>query len=1275
MLVKVKYLLVLVNMMIPVLALADFLPGYGTEDDPYRIENLKHFKLFYHEDNAGLYWSQGVYINLNANINLSGKTYDRALIGADESNTFEGIFNGNGHFIKSFKIKSDGIAGLFGVIGDSGAVSNLEVRSASIRGAGESIGGLAGINKGTITKCNFKGDVSGKGDCGGLVGHNSADSSDLDSAVISKCYCEATVIGSGTNVGGLAGYNYGTISNSYSESKVRGISDDSGSSTNNIYTGGFVASNNGIISDSYSVGSVSGLEYYGGFAGQSLGTGLDESGNINNCYTSCRVFDKRDAAGFVAQLYGDLAIENCFWNYDDAKLSQDRDSSDAVALSKSQMESKNTFQDAGWLFAEGDYTSGSPWEIVDGEFPYLWAVGDNEISSQAIAGAGTEEDPYIISTVEQFIDFADTNNSDKYWSEGVYTELHNNINLSGKSFTAAVIASNDGEADDYYGVGYSGNFDGRFHTITGLKIDTGGVESHSIGLFGRITEQGIVSNLELKNVNVNSTNTIETGAVCGSNYGLINSCTVSGTIEGKEDTGAICGTNFGTVSNSSSNCRVAGSMYVGGLIGTSNSIEPDDPNSVPVPNAVSNCYSSGVINCGENSKYIGGICGKSYYTLMSVCNSDVYIKTDDGASYVGGVTGESYSVTFISCYFTAQILLADGCGNIGGFSGSSPDSAFSWCYADASITAGDNNDKIGGFDNVGSNSSYDNCYSFGKIRLGDNSSYIGGFAGDTQEGQYQDCYSNVNIITRDNAGFIGGFIGSCDTVILNCNASGSIKVGDSSCRVGGFLGLGDEVENSFSTGDVTAGTNSEYIGGFCGDGEDLVQCYSTGNVKLLGSEAVYIGGFVGSGSAVRSYAEGTVKVGKGSQYIGGFCGQNSNSIDDCYSLGAVISGSESQYIGGFIGESDGSEVTNCFSAGNIKFGKDSLDVGGFCGSDSSGDSVINCFWDVDVSKVDSSAGGSGLTTKEMQDRYSYIDAGWEFVEGEYFDETWFMVHGYPLFTWKDYEDVDDEYSFTLDSVQIRSGKDRLEPKDSISFRASGFDVPLQALVDNFDLTIRSYDDPNNEVYYETLIFDDFNNNRCIIKNEYSSFVFDLNKQTFNYTGKNIDLSGLYAPLEVSLENEFYSITAIAYDVSGSDDVINGGRSIPIDLMMGISDTLTVEKTVFKPGNRFSSDSLLVQGEITVEDADIDIANIEVVISCGDYVVAIPAGKAEKLDKKNVYRYKYPKGSTSDAVTMLIDLDKCMFIISIKNADLRSLGETYDFGLQFGSFDQAQTITQ
>ncbi len=95
------------------------------------------------------------------------------------------------------------------------------------------------------------------------------------------------------------------------------------------------------------------------------------------------------------------------------------------------------------------------------------------------------------------------------------------------------------------------------------------------------------------------------------------------------------------------------------------------------------------------------------------------------------------------------------------------------------------------------------------------------------------------------------------------------------------------------------------------------------------------GGLVGEngGAITQSGATGTV-TSEGGAITGGFVGDNTGDIYDCYGTGHVIGGN---HTGGFVGYSDGT-VKNCYSLGNVS-GVDY--TGGFAGGISKGDFVIS----------------------------------------------------------------------------------------------------------------------------------------------------------------------------------------------------------------------------------------------------------------------------------------------------------------------------------------------
>ncbi|NIQ74214.1 MAG: hypothetical protein GWN80_01425, partial [Gammaproteobacteria bacterium] len=225
--------------------------------------------------------------------------------------------------------------------------------------------------------------------------------------------------------------------------------------------------------------------------------------------------------------------------------------------------------------------------------------------------------------------------------------------------------------------------------------------------------------------------------------------------------------------------------------------------------------------------------------------------------------------------------------------------------------------------------------------------------------------------------------------ITNCYSTGSVA-GDS-C-IGGLVGSGSgTITNCYATGSVDGRSG---VGGFVGysKGGDIKDCYAIESV--FGDHSV--GGLVGynEGTVTNCYSTGSVS---GDQYVGGLVGSNGKRIKNCYSTGSV---SGDQYVGGLVGEnSDYDTITNCYSTGSVT-GDDY--AGGLVGSNSG--IVYASFWDIQTSGQDTSDGGTGLPTAQMQMTSTFIawttcgiQGIWTLDEGNDYPHLWWeQKPGEPL---------------------------------------------------------------------------------------------------------------------------------------------------------------------------------------------------------------------------------------------------------------------------------------
>jgi hypothetical protein len=222
--------------------------GSGTELDPYLITAKED--LF---DLTDYPWDADKYFKMTANIDFSGTNFTSSII-----SSFGGVFDGAGHKISNLT----GSAGLFG--NNSGVINNLFIEDCSVEGS-RTVGGLVGCNNGIIKNVDVSGIVNGDSYVGMLTGWNNGGISECSvGGMICDNYDPTTgyASGSASCVGGLVGFDRGSISNCYSWVDVYGKSS----------VGGLIGyKSGGSVSVSYSCGYVAGSFATGGLIGFDTG--------------------------------------------------------------------------------------------------------------------------------------------------------------------------------------------------------------------------------------------------------------------------------------------------------------------------------------------------------------------------------------------------------------------------------------------------------------------------------------------------------------------------------------------------------------------------------------------------------------------------------------------------------------------------------------------------------------------------------------------------------------------------------------------------------------------------------------------------------------------------------------------------------------------------------------------------------------------------------------------------------------------------------------------
>lgn len=200
------------------------------------------------------------------------------------------------------------------------------------------------------------------------------------------------------------------------------------------------------------------------------------------------------------------------------------------------------------------------------------------IDGAFIAGNGTEEEPYQVTTQEQL------NHVRAHLGEGAFFVMTNDITIT-KDFepTAETFlsAAADWSNGNFQPIGtkdnpFIGTFSGAGYKIEGLYIMgtapsaelTGArVLASYVGLFGSIAEDSVISNLKINNSQIFGKD--YTGGIAGYSDGIIRNSGVGETtiLKGGSFTGGIAGYSGNLVEKCFSNVDIQGKTVTGSLVG------------------------------------------------------------------------------------------------------------------------------------------------------------------------------------------------------------------------------------------------------------------------------------------------------------------------------------------------------------------------------------------------------------------------------------------------------------------------------------------------------------------------------------------------------------------------------------------------------------------------------------------------------------------------------------------------------------------------------------
>lgn len=544
-------------------------------------------------------------------------------------NAFSGTFNGKGYTISNLTITAGNSAlpqnaGLFSEITSTGVVTNLNVKSVNINGQFENAGTIAGVNKGTISRCSVLDGVvvstlSGA-NIGGVCGKTIY--STTSTGRIDRTYSALSVKAQAqnSNVGGLTGLNEGgIIINSYS-TKFK-TEDELSVSAKNSNVGGIIGYNKFLLDGS-----------------------INRLSTVKNCYSNASISTNNvlanevNSAGLIG--YNEDAnsttpnrIMGCYYN--NSIIATGINDKYTISFTSGNVEQEQANFRGVYTFKfdtnnsiikdslNSYYSSTDTSNMVKWDFENVWNLSanvNNGYPTLNASGSDVPDDiaflynPTAINSVSKLDEFREQVNSGNLTNEA-YFQLTDNITLSG-DFTPIGTKQNP----------FTGTFDGNGYTISNLRINSTTAKGVKyVGLFGYVSASARIQNVKIENL------IIEEGA------------THAGAIVGYSEGATILNCSVKNTTNAQ-NINILASRSGGGIAGTSEGIIKDCAveNTTIVTRKVSNPATE-----YERQRYAGGIAGENGVINTAKNASVLNCKVVDAQIYddygtEAGLKSESY---------------------------------------------------------------------------------------------------------------------------------------------------------------------------------------------------------------------------------------------------------------------------------------------------------------------------------------------------------------------------------------------------------------------------------------------------------------------------------------------------------------------------------------------------------------------------------------------------------------------------------------------------------
>ncbi len=811
-------------------------------------------------------------------------------------------------------------AGLFRVVGRFGHIHNLTLAADNSFNILQNGGAVVGYLEGKVDSVANLASIYGYGDViGGIAGQASS------LATISHSYNGGDIISGGQRIGGIAGVNYGTVEYSQNDGDITSAAYDKRPNARSLgYTGGIVGFTYGQLDYNVNNATILGSQYVGGIAGSVSNTTL--TGNLNNAVAAVsqsntyvggiagnlvgnsttladNAYDEsintRGAAAGSSRLgvtgYASTTMVNgnaidgldkSIFDYTAGQypvLKQFASQPKAIALRKAYIKFAEGEQIDNIRNQEGlSEADGLTWSLKVG---VDYAIANNVLTANPIAtdvlakdtlvaqmdnvsktfflsaipkvlpGDGTAESPFQIRTKADMDKVADFVSSTGTSFPGFYFRVLNDIDYQNDTLKLIAINGNT----------FDGDFDGGKHTISNFFYEyTTSYRGENKGLFGVVGPKGCIHDLTLNGI-------MHLSHRSGTFVGLLN-----GALRNVVNKGEI------TANQSTA--------YLGGIVG-----------EVGEGALVDSAFNEASFEV-KGKQYVAGIAGRTYAgSTISNSGNSGNITSDKSAA--GIVAYMQTGGNVIGCYNTGTInATASSVAGIVGYVNGNSTFVIDSCYNTGAITASGNMGGIVGNTGSGNTGRISRCWNTGELN---STGATGGIAGYVNSGVDLDSLYNTGNVTSTN-GNAGGIVGNLSS---------------------GFGSYTMTVNYCWNTGNITGKSKvGGVFGGVSGNRDDsqpvITDCWNIGDVTGTGttSSDISYGGLFGTSGGISTgcWNAGNVKSNRVGN--GGLAGNGSGRLHDCFNAGDVVSdfhGSDWRgNAGGLQGFGDGHYI-DCYNMGNV----------------------------------------------------------------------------------------------------------------------------------------------------------------------------------------------------------------------------------------------------------------------------------------------------------------------------------------------------------------------